>query len=75
MKSKTANFIFCFLLLPAFLFAQSEGTILNLNGIWDFEQTVTAFPPAKFTRKCPVPGLIHLAEPKIDAYDKLFHKT
>lgn len=74
MKPKIAIFIFCYLLLPVIIFAQSEGTILNLNGIWDFEQTTTAFPPAKFTRKCPVPGLIHLAEPKIDAYDKLFQK-
>ncbi len=55
-------------------FSQNEGKIVNLNGQWDFEQTELAFPPQKFTRKCPVPGLIHLAEPKIDAYDKLFKR-
>ena len=55
-------------------FAQNEGKIINLNGQWDFDQTTDAFPPKKFTRKCPVPGLIHLAEPKIEAYDKLFKR-
>ena len=56
------------------IFAQNEGKIINLNGQWDFDQTTHAFPPQIFTRKCPVPGLIHLAEPKIDAYDKLFKR-
>ncbi len=56
------------------LSAQTAGTILNLNGVWEFEQTENAFPPSVFTRKCPVPGLISLAEPRIDAWDKLFRK-
>ena len=51
---------------------QTPGTKISLNGVWDFEQTTNAFPPETFTRKCPVPGLIHLAEPKIDAFDNLF---
>jgi beta-galactosidase/beta-glucuronidase len=51
---------------------QIPGTKISLNGVWDFEQTTNAFPPETFTRKCPVPGLIHLAEPKIDAFDNLF---
>lgn len=51
---------------------QEPGTTLTLNGIWDFEQTTNAFPPKRFTKKCPVPGLIHLARPQIDAYNKLF---
>ena len=51
---------------------QTPGTKISLNGVWDFEQTANAFPPETFTRKCPVPGLIHLAEPKIDAFDNLF---
>ena len=55
-------------------FSQNEGKIINLNGQWDFDQTTEAFPPQKFTRKCPVPGLIHLAEPKIESYDKLFKR-
>jgi hypothetical protein len=54
--------------------AQSPGTVISLNGTWEFDQTTQAFPPKKFTRKIPVPGLIHLAEPKIDAYDKIFKK-
>ncbi|HPG37813.1 MAG TPA: glycoside hydrolase family 2 TIM barrel-domain containing protein [bacterium] len=48
----------------------SRDTI-PLNGTWQFEQTTRAFPPGKFTRTIPVPGLIHLATPKIDQYDKL----
>jgi beta-galactosidase len=55
-------------------YAQNEGKVINLNGEWDFEQTANAFPPAEFSRKCPVPGLIHLAKPQIDSYDKLFKK-
>jgi len=51
---------------------QTPGTKISLNGVWDFEQTTNAYPPETFTRKCPVPGLIHLAEPKIDAFDNLF---
>lgn len=62
-----------FFVFPGFLSAQAPEHIL-LNGTWDFEQTATAFPPAKFTRTIPVPGLIHLARPKIDAYDAFFRK-
>ena len=47
------------LLLAFTSFAQNEGKIINLNGQWDFDQTTDAFPPQQFTRKCPVPGLIH----------------
>jgi ABC-type antimicrobial peptide transport system permease subunit len=45
--------------------AQDPRAIINLNGTWEFDQTTRAFPPEKFTRKIPVPGLIHLAEPRI----------
>ena len=45
---------------------------IDLNGTWDFDQTQTAFPPKKYTRKIPVPGLINLAEPKVDQYNLLF---
>ncbi len=56
-------------------FAQSEGrVIIPLNGEWEFDQTKTAFPPARYTRKIPVPGLVHLAQPRIEQYDKLFQK-
>ena len=54
--------------------AQNPRTTINLNGTWEFDQTTTAFPPEKFTRTIPVPGLIHLAEPKIVEYDKFFKR-
>jgi len=55
--------------------AQSTSrTEINLNGTWDFDQTLNAFPPVKFTRKIPVPGLIHMAQPKIEDYDKFFKR-
>lgn len=67
-------FSMCILFVfPGFLQAQAPGRIL-LNGTWDFEQTSTAFPPVKFTRSIQVPGLIHLATPKIEAYDAFFRK-
>ncbi len=53
---------------------EKQRNTIDLNGEWLFEQTREAFPPEKFTRVCPVPGLIHLARPKIDDYDKFFHK-
>ncbi len=62
------------LLISITTFAQNEGKVIDLNGEWDFDQTTDAFPPKKFTGKCPVPGLIHLAQPKIEAYDKLFKR-
>jgi len=49
-------------------------TTINLNGTWQFDQTLTAFPPAIFTRTIPVPGLVHLAVPKIEDYDKFFRR-
>ena len=54
-------------------YSQSENTI-ELNGIWEFDQTLEAFPPKKFTRTCVVPGLIHLADPRIEEYDKFFKR-
>ena len=71
---KNLTILFVILFLTNHVSARNEGKTINLNGTWDFEQTKNAFPPQKFTRKCPVPGLIHLAEPKIDAYDKLFKR-
>ena len=54
--------------------AQEPRTVINLNGTWEFDQTIKAFPPEQFTRKIPVPGLIHLAEPRIEEYDKFFKR-
>ena len=54
---------------------QSIRQIIDLNGMWQFDQTLSAFPPIKFTRTIPVPGLVHLAEPKIEDYDKFFKRA
>jgi hypothetical protein len=54
--------------------AQNPRVDLSLNGTWEFDQTTKAFPPEKFTRTIPVPGLIHLAEPRIEEYDKFFKR-
>ena len=69
--------IFCLLVcIPLLTFSQHERsrTIINLNGTWQFDQTVKAFPPEKFKRTIPVPGLVHLAVPKIEEYDKFFKR-
>jgi len=55
--------------------AQTNRTTINLNGTWQFNQTVNAFPPLKFTRTIPVPGLVHMATPRIDDYDKFFKRA
>jgi hypothetical protein len=55
--------------------AQGDRFVINLNGTWQFDQTTTAFPPAKFTRTIQLPGLVHLATPKIADYDKFFRRA
>src|SRR5678815_4228634 len=54
--------------------AAPPRTAINLNGIWEFEQTTSAFIPKSFSGKIPVPGLIHLASPQIEEYDKFFKR-
>jgi beta-galactosidase len=71
---KTPIFFLFAIIIQASTFAQQSDT-LNLNGTWQFEQTEKAIPPAKFSRRIPVPGLIHMAVPKIDQYNVLFRKT
>ena len=63
--------------IPFLAYSANEGErkVINLNGTWQFDQTTTAFPPVKFTRTIPVPGLVHLAEPKIADYDKFFKRA
>ncbi|GHT25398.1 hypothetical protein FACS189430_11960 [Bacteroidia bacterium] len=63
--------LFC---VSGFLSAQSGRTTISLNGEWEFEQTLQAFPPKKYTRKIPVPGLVHLAMPRIEEYEKYFKR-
>ena len=59
-----------FLFFSHLFFAQEDARkIIFLNGEWEFDQMQTAFSPAKYTRKIPVPGLIHLAVPRIAEYD------
>lgn len=74
MKRILFYLLLCF---PFLAHSTDDGgrTVINLNGIWQFDQTVNAFPPAKFTRSIPVPGLVHLAEPKIEDYDKFFKRA
>src|ERR1035437_2809376 len=69
-------FIYLILCVPFLAYSAIDGerTTINLNGIWQFDQTVSAFPPATFTRTIPVPGLVHLAEPKIEDYEKFFKR-
>lgn len=62
----------CF--LSVFAWADDGRTTISLNGELDFDQTELAFPPRKYTRKIPVPGLVHLARPKISQYEKFFKK-
>ena len=71
MKNLIIFILSCF---PLLSHANGNGgrIVINLNGTWQFDQTVNAFPPTKFTRTIPVPGLVHLASPKIDDYDKFF---
>ena len=65
-------------LLPILMFsihamhAQSPRQTLMLNGLVEFEQTQSSFPPEKFTRTIQVPGLIDLAMPEIEQYDDYF---
>ncbi len=75
--AKYTSSIFVFLFICAAMFSakaqsQSARYELSLSGEWDFEQTYKPYPPKKFTRKIPVPGLIDQAIPKIDQYDELF---
>jgi len=65
---------FLILFTLAAINVQAQRSVIDLNGTWQFDRTEKAFPPAKFKRTIPVPGLIHLAEPKIDDYDIWFKK-
>jgi beta-galactosidase len=66
--------VFSIILYTQSAFSQNPRIVINLNGSWEFDQSTTAFPPEKFTRTIPVPGLVHLAEPKIAEYDKFFKR-
>lgn len=74
MKFKTIAVSIGLFLMTQDLIASPPRKIIGLNGIWDFEQTTAAWAPASFARKITVPGLVHLAEPKIEEYDKFFKR-
>jgi len=65
---------FIIILVLVALNVQAQRSVIDLNGTWEFDRTEKAFPPAEFKRKIQVPGLIHLAEPKIDDYDIWFKR-
>lgn len=71
MKKGWYGCVWVVLCLSSIIFA--DRTTIDLNGTWQFEQTENDFPPENFTRTIAVPGLIHMARPRIDQYDKLFH--
>ncbi|HEY1114345.1 MAG TPA: hypothetical protein VGE66_12320 [Chitinophagaceae bacterium] len=70
--------LLCFLVLTLLAgtaaWADTPRTTISLNGTWEFEQTTSAFPPPRFSRTIPVPGLVHLATPRIEEYEKFFRR-
>jgi hypothetical protein len=72
---KKISLIACLLLvIVSHSFAAPPRAVINLNGTWEFEQTTTAFIPKSFSKRIPVPGLIHLASPRIEEYDRFFKR-
>jgi beta-galactosidase len=73
MKISTYKAVIFVLFLFYLTLAVDDGRItIDLNGTWEFDQTLTAFPPKAYTRSIIVPGLVHLAQPKIEDYDRYF---
>lgn len=68
------NKLISIILIMLALQVSAQRTVVDLNGIWQFDRTEKAFPPKNFRRTIPVPGLIHLATPKIDDYSIWFKK-
>jgi beta-galactosidase len=77
-KIKSMKNIFLFLLLTPILLSCQKSVNnrkeISLNGIWEIAKTnhLTEFP-ASYTAKIPVPGLIDMAEPKIDNQDTSYN--
>jgi hypothetical protein len=72
VRSFIPTIIIFLFLITNLIFADNPRYVLDLCGQWEFDQTVKAYPSDTFTRTIQVPGLIDLAEPKIDQYDELF---
>jgi beta-galactosidase len=75
MKKVLLCLVICWIHLLVLQVSGKERSVIHLNGIWQFDQTLNAFPPATFTRTIPVPGLVHLANPPIDDYAKFFKRA
>ncbi len=73
IKMKNTLLLLALLLLCP-IFTEAQRSTINLNGTWEFDRTEKAFPPIKFRHSIPVPGLIHLADPRIDDYEIWFKK-
>ena len=74
MKKGFLLLLITFLLIAESIHAQEPRTTINLNGTWEFDQTTDAFPPKKFTRTIPVPGIITMATPRIEDYDRFVRR-
>jgi beta-galactosidase len=74
MKKSFLFLLITVLITGKIVYAQESRTTIHLNGTWEFDQTTDAFPPKKFTRTIPVPGLITMATPRIDDYDKFVRR-
>lgn len=72
-SSRIGALILILSVFPLITFAEGRTTI-SLNGEWEFDQTKTAFPPENYSRRIPVPGLIHLAIPRIEQYNTFFQR-
>jgi beta-galactosidase len=72
--------IFVFLLLTLILIScgktNTKRQEINLNGIWDIAKTgsLSEFPDI-FKSKIPVPGLVDMADPKIDVQDTAYNNS
>ncbi len=75
LRSNIFLYVFLGILSYKSVKAQNHQDILLLNGTVDFEQTELAFPPTEFNHKIQVPGLVDLAQPRLDQYDNYFSGT
>jgi len=74
MKKILFTFSLFFFIYVSAMANNNPRTTISLNGTWDFDQTVLSTENPKFNRKIPVPGLIHLAVPRIVEYNKFFKR-
>ncbi len=71
--TKSALFA-CFALLAPYAFGQRNT--IPLDGMWEIDDSLGSEPPAHFTHRVPVPGLVHSAEPAfadVDLFESREH--